>query len=408
MPGARRGGPDGRPETAVDDGADGSSIRESRLMPYLVSVIGVLIAFATVGEWVVLAVTDRAFDPTTVAVQVALILLPGVALVYAGVWASTRLRSERQARVVGWCLGGVAASVVVNVVLMLAFPPDQRVFVLGWLRTAVTFGAVAGSVVGLIEARAIERSIGAERARVRTEEAERQRERLAYLNRLLRHEVLNAADVVIGHTSNAIEDDEIDEVTSERLAAVHRQGQRLADVVENVRLLTEAMDADPAFEPVDLTAVLATEVQVLRDRHESVTVETDFPAEATVMADDLLCHAFGELLENAVEHDESDQPAVRVAVTCDGEQVTVKVADDGAAIPPAEREAMFERETAHNHGLGLYLVRTLVERYDGRVELTETGDEGSVFTVELPRRPDAGRTHPSRHGSGRPASADRR
>ena len=50
-----------------------------------------------------------------------------------------------------------------------------------------------------------------------------------------------------------------------------------------------------------------------------------------------------------------------------------------------EQETLFERNMGADHGLGLYLVRTLIERYGGTVELTETGPEGSTFTVELPR-----------------------
>lgn len=404
MPGARRGGradgrsggaggPDGSDSAGEADAVDGPHEAGS-LVSSVISGVGAVIAAATLGEWVVLAATGGTLVPAGVLVQAALNLLPGLALVFAGVVLGRRLETDRHARVVGWCLGALAVSLGANAVLMVAFPPDPPVFAVGWSRTAAAFGAVTGVTVGFIEARAIERSLAAERAQVRAAAAERRRDRLAYLNSLLRHEVLNAANVVIGHASYVVEHDDVDDVTGERFAAVERQGQRLADVVSDVRLLTEAIDAEPDLEPVDLVGVLETEVAVLRDRYESVAVETEYPDEALVLADDLLGHAFENLLDNAVQHNESGRPEVALVVECVEDRVVVEVADDGPGIPPAERAAMFERETAHNHGLGLFVVRTLVERYDGAVELAETGADGSRFTVELPQCSDAD-SHPT-------------
>jgi len=60
---------------------------------------------------------------------------------------------------------------------------------------------VAGLVVGVVEARAVERSIAAERARVRAESAERETERFGYLDPVLRHDIPNATNVIHGYTS---------------------------------------------------------------------------------------------------------------------------------------------------------------------------------------------------------------
>lgn len=105
------------------------------------------------------------------------------------------------------------------------------------------------------------------------------------------------------------------------------------------------------------------------------------------MADDLLPRVFGNLLSNAVEHNDDAVPRISVTVTEWVDEVTVRIADDGPGIPASERETLFERSERADHGLGLYIVGELVERYGGRVELVETGPDGTTFDVTLDRVP---------------------
>jgi signal transduction histidine kinase len=65
--------------------------------------------------------------------------------------------------------------------------------------------------------------------------------------------------------------------------------------------------------------------------------------------------------------------------------VTVQVADNGPGIPDHDRAALFTPDLERQHRFGLYLVKTLVNYYDGEVEVAETGPTGTVMRVELPR-----------------------
>ncbi|WP_328821414.1 sensor histidine kinase [Natronorubrum halalkaliphilum] len=93
---------------------------------------------------------------------------------------------------------------------------------------------------------------------------------------------------------------------------------------------------------------------------------------------------FRNLFENAVEHAESDASRIEVDVETTPETATVTVADNGPGISADTRATLFERKSQH-HGLGLYLSRILANRYGGRIELVETGPDGSVFAVTLQR-----------------------
>ena len=317
--------------------------------------------------------------------SVALTGLFAVPVVVAGLWLGrSGVSHERYRRVVGWAVGALAAFLAINLVMIYAWAADTLVQNVSWAIQAAEMGAAGGALFGVVEARAIERAREAERAAVRSEQLESQREWLEYLNSLLRHEVLNTANVVVGYSELLLDEHEGDDRHREYLERIERQSRKMTDVIQDVRLLIQATDEQVDLETVDVVSVLEQEVRALRDRHDGVTVETSMPESAGVAADDLLARVFSNLLENAVLHNDSGTPRVEVAIDADPESVTVTVIDDGPGVPEDEQGTLFERSGRGDHGLGLYLVRTLLRRYDGTIELTETGPDGSTFTIELP------------------------
>lgn len=74
-------------------------------------------------------------------------------------------------------------------------------------------------------------------------------------------------------------------------------------------------------------------------------------------------------------------------MTTSPESVAVEVTDDGDGIPEDRTSDLFDRpdSVGVDHGLGLYLIGRLPAQYGGSVELVETGSDGSVFRVVLPR-----------------------
>jgi len=151
-----------------------------------------------------------------------------------------------------------------------------------------------------------------------------------------------------------------------------------------VRVLLEATRGQCDFEPVALGPVLEAELSAVADVHGPVETNLAVPEDLEVVADDLLARVFANLFANAVEHHDADTPRLDVTVVPTDDAVAVHVADDGPGVPEHLQSELFERG-AGDHGLGLYLFQVLTARYGGSVSLTETGSDGSVFTVELPR-----------------------
>jgi signal transduction histidine kinase len=96
------------------------------------------------------------------------------------------------------------------------------------------------------------------------------------------------------------------------------------------------------------------------------------------------------LLSNAVKYGRG-QP-IEVAVMGADDRARLVVRDQGIGIAPEHLSRIFERferaVSAHNYGglgLGLYIVRQIVEAHGGAIHVTSTPGEGSTFVVDLPR-----------------------
>ena len=371
--------------------ADAGIVSADRVPRYVVG-FGAALTFVLIGEialYVALDVPFRLRGEFLIGVATTIPFLVGIA--FGGRWLRTGdLSPARYPRVVGWSLGGLATFLLVNLTLIAVMPTDSWAHVVSWVRWAVAFGAGVGLLIGCIEARAIERSLTAERAALRAEHLEEQRDYLDYLNGVLRHEVLNAATIVNGYASLLREEAATTDQQRQWAEIVIDESEEMSTVIDDVRVLLQSIDGEWQLEPVNLSRILTDEVEKLEHKWGPVDVETEIPSDVSVLADDLVARVFGNLLSNAVEHNDAERPRVAVTVDPGPETVRIEIADNGPGIPESAVDTLFDRVESRGstHGLGLYLVHRLVARYDGSVELTETGSDGSLFTVELPAAAD--------------------
>ncbi|MHB8470032.1 MAG: ATP-binding protein, partial [Gaiellaceae bacterium] len=181
------------------------------------------------------------------------------------------------------------------------------------------------------------------------------------------------------------------------LDVISAEADRLARIVNDI-LWASRLDSGQmavAIESCDAAALARQVVQALRSHApENVTVELEaeegLPA---VAADpDKLRQVLTNLIDNAVKYS-PDGGKVTVVLQAVGQRVRLRVEDDGLGIPPAEQDRIWEKffrldpqltRGVGGTGLGLYIVRELVHRMDGRIWVVSDGCSGSTFTVELP------------------------
>lgn len=224
--------------------------------------------------------------------------------------------------------------------------------------------------------------------REREQQLEHERERLEFMNRIIRHNLLNGMNVVEARAE--LLSGQVDSDVAVHLETVQSRVQDMVDLIETMRSFMQVLTEEDGeqTEPVALDAVLSAEVEKARNAYDAATITYDPGASVRVVGNDLLPEVFENLLSNAVQHNDSASPTVSVSVHVEGEEAVVEVADDGPGVDEAMRDAIFEKGEkgfdSPGTGFGLYLVRELVASYDGAIDVRNRPEGGAAFTVRLP------------------------
>lgn len=211
-------------------------------------------------------------------------------------------------------------------------------------------------------------------------------ERAEFLHSLLRHDLGNSLQVSKGFLE-ILADDELGDPTDQHVERSLDAVEDAVELIENVRTLSK-IDGGESLNPANLgeTVRNAVERHEKLRREQDIALETDIE-DVSVLAGTLLREVFANLVENSLVHSNAD--TLRVATTVGNETVTVTIEDDGDGVPPDERDQIFERGYSTGEsggsGLGMYIVKQLVENYNGEVSLTESDLGGAQFDVTLQR-----------------------
>jgi signal transduction histidine kinase len=195
---------------------------------------------------------------------------------------------------------------------------------------------------------------------------------------------------------------------------INKESRRLTQLINNILDFSriEAGRKEYRFVRGDVGAVVREVVDAYRFPIEQqgfaleVEIADDLP-ELEIDAE-ALSQALINLVNNAIKYS-PDQRLIRILARCDGERVLVSVSDLGIGIPKIEQKKIFEKfyraessliHTTKGSGLGLALVRHIMEAHGGSIEVASTPGEGSTFTLVLPiavqKRPEAQAAGPQR------------
>lgn len=262
----------------------------------------------------------------------------------------------------------------------------------------------------LVEINDTLREIGGERELLlRGEKLARQEAEVA--NRLrdefmatVSHELRTPLNSILGW-ARLLKDGTLDHAQTQR--AVHTiiknsetQNRLIEDLLDVARIISGKLDLENV--PVDLLSVVGDSIEIARpaahQKHLKFEfVRGDFDRDPIIDGDtDRLRQVFSNLLTNAIKFSH-EGGGILVEASQDAEVAVITVADDGIGISKDFLPLVFERfrqdvnSPGRNGGLGLGLaiVRNLVEMHGGRVSVESEGENrGAKFTVRLPMHHD--------------------
>lgn len=196
-------------------------------------------------------------------------------------------------------------------------------------------------------------------------------QRLAVLERVLRHNLRNKTNVVLSRIERLQADERLPDDLEAELGIVADAATDIIDLSEQARQFRDVLALQrKELGTVDVVPIVRDVVEENRSAHEGVTIETTLPESAHARVRGRLRFALDELLDNAISHTETESPRIRLAVTEHDDTVEIRIDDDGPGIPESERKVATrerERPLEHGSGLGLWLVRWTVEQSCGRI-----------------------------------------
>ncbi len=224
-----------------------------------------------------------------------------------------------------------------------------------------------------------------ERIRLITSLEEAHREANLYLD-IMTHDIRNANNVSSIYADLMLE---LLEGTERAYAQKLHDGiARSTEILMNVATIRRIHLESAEFAPVNLNTIIDGEIGNFRE----VSIRQEVPS-LDVLADNLLPTVFMNLIGNSVKFGGPDVEIVVRAEERDGE-VLISVEDDGPGVPDDVKEKLFHRfergkARGKGDGLGLFICRTVIERYGGRIWIEDCvpgcPDEGAAFRFTLKR-----------------------
>lgn len=303
----------------------------------------------------------------------ALGVVLGLAVLVTGILLYRSSVSTAHAlRVSGWNVLGV---VVLGLVLLLATWYPGVSLPIPIAASILGVSAVAHILIGVTDVR-----------RIRVGELAREREKLAVLNRLARHNLRNQAQVLT--SAGELVGESVDDETGVEAADRVVQGaNRIATINEKLKRFQEATERQGQVETRPVETVVTEVVEEYRTQYPDADIDLEMPAEGTATVPVSVRTALDELLENAFQHGDAVTSGVTVRVRHENGAVDLTVADDGPGIPRQEWDVVSgeieQSQLRHASGLGLWVVKATVESVDGSFELDEGG---TAVTLSVPTR----------------------
>jgi len=212
-------------------------------------------------------------------------------------------------------------------------------------------------------------------------------QRRQVMNRILRHDLRNDMNVVVGHADMLLQSD--DEQVTSHAKTIRQKALSLVNLGDKVRTIDQQLHGiDRQLRQINVAQIVREEISAVHDKYPSVIIRSRID-ETSIIGNTLIRTAIRNVLDNSIVHNDNNCPEIEVEVDRRHEpnRVHVEIRDNGPGIPKGERRAITnEAETPLEHisGLGLWLVKWIVDGMNGSLSISQNAPRGTVVTLSFP------------------------
>ena len=211
------------------------------------------------------------------------------------------------------------------------------------------------------------------------------------------HELRTPLTSIQGYTSRLLRQDiQIDEETKQKsLKIIKKQSERLKRIIEDLLVIPDIEGArlNVNINNIPIDSVLENSIMLVRNDAQKEIINNVSGCHAEVLADnDRLEQVFVNLIENAIKYSKGETP-ITIDYEIKNEKIIVSVKNDYDIIPREKLKTLFEKftrvddkttRTTRGTGLGLFIVKGLIEAMDGEIRLYSNDECGFCVKVFLP------------------------
>lgn len=324
-----------------------SAIEISRL----VSLVGLLLMVGFV-TW---ALTRQDLIVADMIQNVFLVVIPAFMMLYVGYWLPrSSLHPDTHVHVAKWLMRGMASLNFVLVLVALLGGLENGILEQFLLLTSI--GGTAGLGVGINQAKAY----------TKTRELEEQKQKLEDFNSLLSHDLKNPLINAIGYIQVARDTREKEDLqTAEE------------SIKKAIRILEEVSAIPVTPEDLDKKDKVRLE-RAFKQAHDEMESEVDYNVEDTAIhaSRPNLVRLLSKLIENSIQHNEK-QVKIEAGPMEDG----FYYEDNGKGMQDEDKSKILERgyTSEGGQGIGLYVVKRIVDAHEWHMEMTESSEGGARF-----------------------------
>ena len=211
------------------------------------------------------------------------------------------------------------------------------------------------------------------------------------------HEFRTPLTSIQGYTSRLLRQDiEIDEDTKQKsLKVIKRQAERLKRMIEDLLVIPDIEGARLNFEtkPIPISSIIENSIMLVKNDLNKEITNNVLECDLEVLADnDRIEQVFVNLIENAVKYGKEGSP-ITIDYEKEDEKLVISVKNDYDLIPREKLKTLFDKftrvddsttRTTRGTGLGLFIVKGLVEGMGGEIRLYSNADCGFCVKVYMP------------------------